>query len=143
MKNLINLSIYIGIVTGMLLYLPSNSPHTFAAGKAAFTLPTDTITRWLDNGNNHSVFIEWAKSELTQSNIESLEALIAPPPDNAKKLEAVNKAIRVLVDSGFKDNDEAYQSLQTIKIELETLQIQVNDTVDTQAHIVGGVKVEK
>ena len=90
------------IIAGLMVAIAATfaAGHIEAAGK--IDLSNAVIAEWLDNGQNQERFIAWANENLTGEQILSLELLIAPPPTNEAKREALDKARAMLEGAGIR-----------------------------------------
>ena len=107
------------------ILLPSKAD---AEERARFSLSTAIIQGWLDNYDNQNAFINWAESTLTQPQLDSLEAVIAPEPTDEQKLIATRKALDLLESVRMQDSEAFTKLLDEIsKIPTEMINIDGKD----------------
>lgn len=88
---------------------------SLAAGK--ISLADDIVCQWLDDTGNQRAFIAWANENLTGEQVLSLELLMSPPPSDADKRDALDKAARVLEAAGLRTG-AAIEALQSERAKL-------------------------
>ena len=117
------MAVLLVLVLDFFLYLFLNPPKASAEekNKNSFTVSSDSIKAWMDDGANQDNFIAWALECFTKDQIESFELLVKGGiKSDESKLEKVRLLIQTLESSGIEDS-LIKGRLDVLKADLELL----------------------